>query len=236
MYVLGFLILHWYLSLFFQTIYLHRYCSHNMFKMPFWLDRLFYLGTFIFQGASFLNPRVYAVMHLEHHKFSDTEKDPHSPKYSQSVISMMHKTYKRFLFIEENIDSYDLKIKPWKSLDKLADSWSVRILIGTIYFLIYTQIVTQSWQYFLLPIHFIIGPIQGAIVNWCGHKYGYKNYRLEDQSFNTLPLDILLMGELYQNNHHKFPRSLNFKKRWFELDIGYLALYPLIILGLVKRS
>lgn len=224
------------MSLFFQTVYLHRYCSHNMFKMPYWLDRLFYLGTFLTQGASFLDPRVYAVMHQKHHKHSDTTEDPHSPVHSKNVMTMMWKTYKEFLHIQENIDTYKVGVKPWKTLDKIADSWWTRIVIGFIYFLIYRELVTANWQYALLPIHFIVGPIQGAIVNWCGHKYGYQNFSNNDHSFNTLPMDLFLMGELYQNNHHKFPQNLNFKTKWFEIDLGYLFLKPLLITKLVKRS
>lgn len=234
MYVLALLIIHWYLSLFFQTVYLHRYCSHNMFKMPFWLDRVFYFCTFLTQGASFLNPKVYAVMHLEHHKHSDTEKDPHSPMQAKNVMEMMIKTYKHYLDILNNLDSYKVRIKSWKSLDKFADSWSVRILFGVLYFAIYTQIITSPWQYLLLPIHFIIGPIQGAIVNWCGHKYGYQNYNSNDHSKNTLPIDLFLMGELYQNNHHQYPQRLNFKSKWFELDLGHLSLKPLKLVKLIR--
>jgi stearoyl-CoA desaturase (delta-9 desaturase) len=235
MYILLLLVIHWYTSLFFQTVYLHRYSSHNMFKLPFWLDRVFYFLTFLTQGASFLNPKVYAVMHLEHHKHSDTESDPHSPLFSKDVFRMMTKTYKHYLNILENIDSYNLKIKDWKSLDNFADSWITRIIFGFIYFQIYTQLVTETWQYIFLPIHFIIGPIQGAIVNWCGHKYGYRNFNLSDNSKNTLPIDFLLMGELYQNNHHQYPQNLNFKSKWYEIDFGYLLLLPVLVFIPTKK-
>ncbi len=234
MYIFLLLIGHWYLSLFFQTVYLHRYASHNMYKMPFWLDRTFYFLTFLTQGASFLNPKVYAVMHLQHHKHSDTVKDPHSPVHSSGVINMMIKTYNNYLEVLGKVDSYSLKIKSWKSLDKIADSWLTRFLFVGLYIFIYSQIVSQSWQYIFLPIHFVIGPIQGAIVNWCGHKYGYTNYNSSDHSKNTLPIDIFLMGELYQNNHHQYPQRLNFKSKWFEFDFGHLSLLPFKVLRLIK--
>ena len=32
---------------------------------------------------------------------------------------------------------------------------------------------------------------------------------LDDNSKNTLPVDFLMMGELYQNNHHKSPQKVN---------------------------
>jgi stearoyl-CoA desaturase (delta-9 desaturase) len=37
-----------------------------------------------------------------------------------------------------------------------------------------------------------------------------------------LPVDLLMMGELYQNNHHKTPNNRNFAHRWFEIDLGCL--------------
>jgi stearoyl-CoA desaturase (delta-9 desaturase) len=66
-----------------------------------------------------------------------------------------------------------------------------------------------------------MGPIQGAIVNWCGHKYGYRNFISIDQSKNTGPWGFFLMGELFQNNHHHDRADANFAKKWFEFDITY---------------
>ena len=62
MIILIFFFAHWYLSLFFQTFFLHRYTSHKMFKMtPFW-EKTFFLFTFIFQGSSFLHPAAYGII------------------------------------------------------------------------------------------------------------------------------------------------------------------------------
>ena len=70
----------------------------------------------------------------------------------------------------------------------------------------------------------MMGPIHGFIVNWFGHKRGYRNFdSLNDNSKNTLPLDFLMMGELYQNNHHYKPNNINFAVKWYEYDFGFLA-------------
>jgi stearoyl-CoA desaturase (delta-9 desaturase) len=53
----------------------------------FW-ERVFYLLAYLFEGASFLNPRAYALMHRAP-CFSDTEKDPHSPHFFIDVYQMM---------------------------------------------------------------------------------------------------------------------------------------------------
>ena len=42
------------------------------------------------------------------------------------------------------------------------------------------------WCSCCCPSHFMMGPIHGAIVNWCGHKYGYRNFDNGDDSRNTL--------------------------------------------------
>ena len=81
MIILGILIAHWYLSLFFQTFFLHRYASHKLYTMSLTWEKIFYIFTFITQGSSFLNPAAYAIMHRKHHVYADTLQDPHSPKY-----------------------------------------------------------------------------------------------------------------------------------------------------------
>jgi stearoyl-CoA desaturase (Delta-9 desaturase) len=79
-----------------------------------------------------------------------------------------------------------------------------------------------------------MGPLHGAIVNWCGHKYGYQNFNNGDHSKNSVPVDVFLMGELMQNNHHKAPSRVNFARRWFEIDPGYLILKLITVMGIIK--
>lgn len=92
MVIVVFFLAHWFLSLFCQTFFLHRYAAHKMFSMTKFWERAFYVATFVTQGSSFLNPRAYAIMHRMHHAYSDTEKDPHSPYYFRSMFMMMWRT------------------------------------------------------------------------------------------------------------------------------------------------
>ena len=226
MYILLFIFFHWYLSLFFQTFFLHRYASHNMFKMNKFWEKVFFFFTFIFQGSSFLNPAAYAIMHRRHHSFTDTEKDPHSPLFIKNIILFNIVTAKRYRELVENINQGKIKEKNlprWPFLEKLGESLLIRALFILIYFSFYYSFTTASWQYIFLPINIFMGPLHGFIVNWFGHKTGYRNFpELEDNSKNSLPMDFLMMGELYQNNHHKKPNDINFAVRLFELDFGFL--------------
>jgi len=218
-------IAHWYSSLFFQTVFLHRYASHQMFTMSKGWERVFFFLTFLTQGSSFLNPRAYAILHRLHHKHSDTEKDPHSPVFSKNIIKMNLDTVKHYESVRLNkkdYSKYDFDVPRWPLLEKIGDHWITRITFMGLYSLLYFEFATATWQYALLPIHFVMGPLHGSIVNWCGHRYGYTNDRkTKDNSKNTLPIDILMMGELFQNNHHSSPKNIKFSKRWFEIDPGY---------------
>ena len=226
--ILLFILLHWYLAAFCQTVYLHRYASHQMFTMTRFWERVFYVLTFITQGSSYLNPRAYALMHRMHHAYSDTTSDPHSPVFFKSPVRMMLNTLKVYL------DLYSNKIQPepkfeggypeWPVFDRWANLLGVRFLWIVAYIAFYVYFATAWWQFLLIPIHIFMGPIHGAIVNWCGHRYGYANHDNRDQSKNTLSVDLLTMGELMQNNHHRDTQRVNFAHRWFEWDPTYFLL------------
>jgi stearoyl-CoA desaturase (delta-9 desaturase) len=204
----------------------------------FW-EKFFYLFTYITQGSSYLSPRAYGVLHRMHHKYSDTDKDPHTPHQSTNAFSMMWKTkdiYNGILKGKEVDKSLTKDLPSWKLIESIGDSWISRVLWGTFYALIYIWFVpTDMWYLFLLlPIHFLMGPVHGAIVNWSGHMYGYQNFDNNDKSRNSLAIDVLMMGELYQNNHHKLPNRVNFGVKWFEFDPTYPIIRLLGWLGIIR--
>ncbi|WMJ73006.1 acyl-CoA desaturase [Cytophagaceae bacterium ABcell3] len=236
--ILIFFVAHWYLSLFAQTFFLHRYAAHQMFTMNRFWEKVFYIMTFIFQGSSFLSPRAYGIMHRLHHAYADTEKDPHSPKYSANLMDMMVKTkniYNDILKDKANVDEkFKKNIPNWDVMEKLGDNWYIRIAWGTLYVLFYVQFATAWWMFLLLPIHFLMGPVHGAIINWFAHKYGYINFKVNDTAKNLLPFDFLMMGEGYHNNHHKLGGRANFGVKWHEFDPAYPVILLFNLLGIVK--
>jgi stearoyl-CoA desaturase (delta-9 desaturase) len=120
--------------------------------------------------------------------------------------------------------------------DKKLSGWAISVGWGVLYTLVYMKLATHWWMFLLLPFHYVLGPIHGAIVNWAGHKLGYRNYASDDRSKNTLVVDVLTMGELFQNNHHKWSQSPNFAVRWFELDPSYQIMRVLHAVGIIDMS
>jgi stearoyl-CoA desaturase (delta-9 desaturase) len=181
-------------------------------------------------------------MHRLHHAYADTEKDPHSPAFSDGLMDMMWKTkniYNDILNDRAGIDpKFMTNVPNWKFMEWLGDRWISRLIWGTLYTLFYIQFATAWWQFLLLPIHYLMGPVHGAVINWFAHKFGYINFKVSDTAKNLLPLDFLMMGESYHNNHHKFGGRPNFGIRWFELDPTYPVILILNALGIIhlKRN
>ncbi|MEP7374049.1 MAG: acyl-CoA desaturase [Chitinophagaceae bacterium] len=226
--ILLFLVIHWYLSLFMQTFLQHRYAAHGAFSMSKFWERFFYITAYITQGSSYVSPRVYAIMHRMHHAYTDTDKDPHSPTYDSNLFKMMWRVrqvsngiYKR----KGEIEPRFLKNLPdWPLMDKIAHSTVSRLGWIALYVLVYVQFAPSGWWFLLLPIHILMVPIQGVIINWFAHKYGTVTFKMKNTSTNLFKVDMLMMGEAYHNNHHKNPSATNFGFRWFELDPTYAVI------------
>lgn len=227
--ILIFFVAHWYLSLFFQTFFLHRYAAHKAFTMSPFVEKVVYVFTWIFQGSNYLSPYGYGVMHRMHHAYADTENDPHSPTYDETIFKMMWKTKTIYSDLSNKRMVVEKRftegVPDWVAFDKFARSWPSRLFWGALYVAFYAQFATYWWLWLLLPIHFLMSPIHGAIINWFAHKYGYRNFTVGDTSKNFLPVDFLMMGESYHNNHHKFGSRANFGGiRWHEIDPTYVVI------------
>jgi stearoyl-CoA desaturase (delta-9 desaturase) len=240
MVIVGIFLTQWVLAAFVQSSFHHRYASHRMFTMGHFTERVFHVLAFLTQGPSYLSPRAYAILHREHHAFSDTELDPHAPGHAGNVVRMMWRTAKRYSAHFDRVSEPEARFlgdyPEWPAFERFASAWPTRLAWGILYTLLYVWLATAWWQFLLLPVHFFLGPTQGAIVNWCGHRYGYRNFRTRDGSRNFLPIDFVTLGELYQNNHHSASGRLNFAARRFEFDPTYAVLLMMSFLRLIRLA
>jgi len=237
--ILIFFVAHWYLSLFTQTFFHHRYAAHQMFTMSKGWEKVFQVLSFVFQGSSYLSANTYGILHRMHHAHADTELDPHSPKYDKNVFAMMWRTkviYSNIFYGRIKVeDKWKKDLPSWPVFERFADNWVIRILWGVFYIWFYVTFATQWWMFLLLTIHFVMGPFHGAIINWAAHKYGYVNFKVGDTSKNFLPFDFLMLGESYHNNHHKYGARANFGGvRWHEIDPIYIVIKIFEKVGIIK--
>ncbi|MCH8331773.1 MAG: acyl-CoA desaturase [Bacteroidetes bacterium] len=236
--ILLFIIAHWYGSLFIQTFFHHRYAAHQMFTMSKGWEKTFTILSFFAMGASYLSARVYGILHRLHHAYADTENDPHSPKYDANPFAMMWRTkniYHDILRDNMEIEERFTKDLPsFPSWERIADSWPVRLSWVAIYTAFYFFFATEWWMWMFLPIHYVMGPFHGLIINWFAHKVGYVNFKVDNTSTNLMAWDIFMLGEGYHNNHHKFSGRPNFAVKWFEFDPVYPFIALFNWLGIIK--
>jgi stearoyl-CoA desaturase (delta-9 desaturase) len=211
-----------------------------MFEMsPFW-EKTFFIFTYITQGSSYLSAYGYGVMHRMHHAYADTEKDPHSPKYDKTILSMMWRTKETYTDIFDKkveIESqFTNGVPHWEAFEKIAHSWISRLFWAAFYITFYIFFAEAWWVFLFLPMHFVMGPLHGVVINWFAHKFGYRNYEITNTSMNLLPFDFLMFGEGYHNNHHKDGTRANFGVKWYELDLAYPIIKAFDFIGIIKLN
>lgn len=195
------------------SVTFHRKLTHASYKTHPWITKIgTLLGTFSNTGSSI----VWVAIHMNHHRYTDTKDDPHSPS---------HQGLKTFLLTYDlNIDKVKWKMKhiimdPFhmflhKYYFAVLATWSlILFFIGGAYLMI-----------FLHWIPMIISGLMSNIVNYIGHKPswwgGYRRYNTNDNSVNNWLWAIPSWGETLHNNHHKRPYSWSHGERWYEIDIG----------------
>jgi stearoyl-CoA desaturase (delta-9 desaturase) len=227
----------WYLSLFTQTFFHHRYSAHGMFTMSKGAEKVFYVLSWLFQGSSFISPYYYGILHRLHHAHADTDKDPHSPIYSKNIFQMMWKTKTVYASFKDknNVDPKFAKNLPWWGfMEWLGDTWGSRIFFVGLYTTFFYFYANHWYLWLLLPVVILMSPVHGAIINWFAHKFGYVSQEVNDTSKNLLPLDVLMLGESYHNNHHKFGGRANFGHAWHEIDPVYQVIKVLSFFHVIK--
>lgn len=193
------------------TVTYHRLLSHKSFKTK----PLFYkvgslLGCFSASGS----PIAWVANHRKHHRFVDSDKDPHSPQH------------KSFWYVQ--LFSMFAEVQPKYAVDLMRDPYQVWLHKH------YESIVYLTWAavglVFGLPILaslFIVPAFLvwhgGSLVNNLGHLKtrlsGKKKFSTGDNSQNVPLLGVLVWGEGWHNNHHRCPSSPYLGNKG-QLDIG----------------
>ena len=193
-----------------MTMTYHKLLSHNSWPAPTWFR---YFGTFCATIGLTGSALPWVAIHREHHRYTDTEKDPHSPHhigwFRAHYLSMFSKVNIKYVS--------DLLRDPLMRFQHKY-YFVINIAYGVILYLIDPMAVVYAW---LVPAA-ILWNAGSSIVTF-SHMYGYKNNQLsKNQSKNNLLLSYLVWGEGLHDNHHARPLDPNFgSNKWYEFDISY---------------
>ncbi len=203
----------------------HRYFAHRTFKT----GRIFQFILALLGGFSSQQGALWwAAKHREHHKFSDTPQDSHSPK--QFGFWFAHIGW---VFSASKQHANLALVKDFEAYPELyflnKHYYLPPALLGFIVFLL----GGPSAFFFGFLVSTVITFHCTFAINSIAHVIGTRPYVTSDDSRNNFVLAILTLGEGWHNNHHYYQSSTRQGFMWWQIDITYYALRALALLGLV---
>ena len=203
---------------------LHRYFGHNAFKT----SRGFQFVLALFCASTFGDPIRFAGKHRLHHLYSDRENDTHSPR--QGFWFSWFGSHIDSRYTDEEICAQAQSLTRYPELMWLhRHSLTPGLILCLITFLIggFSGMAIGVLLGAALLLH------QSSAVNYICHRFGRRRFDTDDQSTNHLLVSLLVFGEGWHNNHHRYPVSARAGFRWWEIDMFYWVICFFEALGLV---
>ncbi|AUX36515.1 MULTISPECIES: acyl-CoA desaturase [Sorangium] len=215
----------YFVRMFAITAVYHRYFSHRSYRTSRGLQFLLaLLGT----TATQKGPLWWGGTHRVHHKYSDTERDVHSPL--RRGFWYAHIGW----WLGREHEELDLKrIPDFAGFPELRwlDRYHVVGPLGMIALLFalggYDAFL---WGYVVSTCALMHGTFT---INSLAHVFGSRRYATTDTSRNNFWLALITLGEGWHNNHHHYMSSANQGFFWWEIDVSFYILRGMEKLGLI---
>ena len=191
-----------------MTATYHRLLSHRSWKCPLWVE---YFGVFCATIGLTGSAIGWVAVHRKHHRFADTPKDPHSPKYKGFV-------YCQWLSMFESIELRyvaDLLKKPFYIFQH-KHYFTINLAYSLILYWLDPMAVIYAW---LVPACLLWNA--GSSIITFSHIFGKNEHRIQSRAGNIALLGILVWGEGWHNNHHYNEKDKCFASYWWQIDVGY---------------
>lgn len=208
----------------------HRLLTHRSFKAPKWLEyTLTVFGALAIQDDA---PKWVAT-HRIHHKFTETDQDPHStrPGFWWAQIGWI------LLGTANDHDEATLKkYVPDLMKDKfhatLAKYYYIPIIVSAFVLFAIGGWAMVLWGVF---VRVVVGWHTTWFVNSLAHIFGKRPFATNDDSTNNWFVALLTFGEGWHNNHHAFPTSARHGLKWYQFDMNWLTIRLFKKLGWAKQ-
>lgn len=217
------------------TIGLHRLLGHRAFTCPKAVEYFFVFGAYLaFHGS----PVWWATIHRAHHRYSDTELDPHTPMKGYFEAFSFYTEWKYPAHINPKVQSRDLLKDPVYNFLESRGDWKWGYALCVAICLAFRALLWVAFGPLVAGASLLGGFLAlnaPLILNIICHlsQYGYRNFQIADNSMNNWFMAIVCVGDGWHNNHHAVPGSSNMGLKRWEIDPSYLVLRGLKAVGLV---
>lgn len=227
------------LRMFAITGFYHRYFSHRTFRTS---RAVQFLAALIGAASVQRGPLWWAAHHRNHHRHTETARDPHSPRVHGFWRSHMGWFLTREGFRTDWSRIPDLaKYPELRWLDRFDTLVPVLLALGLYGLGALLERVAPGlgttgaqmlvWGFFISTTVLFHATVT---INSLAHRYGSRRFDTGDDSRNNLWLALLTFGEGWHNNHHFFPGTVRQGFRWWEIDLTWYGLTVLSWCGLVR--
>ncbi|BAP58145.1 fatty acid desaturase [Thioploca ingrica] len=213
------------------TIFLHRHQAHRALELHPITSHFFRFWIWLTTSTI---TKEWVAVHRKHHANCETPNDPHSPQIFgiKKVLWQGAELYAQAAHQPEILAKYGHGT-PNDWLEQkvyTGHAWLGITIMAVIDLLLFGVLGITVWavQMMWIPI------FAAGFINGLGHWWGYRNYECADASKNIVPWGIFIGGEELHNNHHTFASSAKLSSQWWEIDIGWLYIRLLQLIGLVK--
>ncbi len=235
-----------FLGIVYNTIWLHRYCSHVSFAFSkrhfamilFWLNPIFFMEEH------------YALPHRVHHSYPESALDPYGPHLGwlgsyfaipsiNTEISFedFKSVKKSLMHIPISFNRYD-QFKKYGCFEK-PSLFFLRMLFAQTFWLLFSFVLggmpfVFAWYSAVFVIVYLIRDF-----NWWGHGGNFRHWKKIGWEFDSKSSALnqyfygYIAGE-WHDNHHVFPMSTNTGFLRGQFDLAYLIIKILHRFKIVK--
>ena len=226
------------------TVGYHRLFTHRAFETNRMVQFvLAILGSMAVEGSLL----KWVALHRCHHQHSDTREAPHSPHEQgdgcRGVLRGLWHAHIGWFFAPDppNLSHYVKDLNQSRLLRATSSLFPLWVALGVLIPGALSGLLTGTWMGVLtgllwggLARIFLVHHVTWSINSIC-HLWGSQPFQTGDQSRNNFLFGILGLGEGWHNNHHAFPTSARFGRRWWQFDLGYWLISTLAVLGLASE-
>ena len=210
------------------TLAFHRYFAHRAFQMN---RGARFIWTLVGTAAMQKGPLWWAGHHVNHHRYSDRDGDPHSP-----AINGFYYAHIGWFLNDARHDRLE------------ASNPVIRDFSGA------PEIAWLERYYFVPPVVLAIvclaaGGLPGLVWGFClptvtlahatfaintiNHMFGSRRFQTRDESRNNPITAFFAAGEGWHNNHHRYQRAARNGFYWWEFDPTWYVIRAMSAVGLV---
>ena len=207
----------------------HRLLTHRGFKTPKVVE---YFLTLCGLLALEAGPIAWVVTHRIHHAHTDVPGDPHTPRDGSWWAHMGW-------VLTGTAQRYDKSVCNRYAPDLTSDPvhcWLEKLYYVPLILLGFLLLAVGGWPMLFCGIFLRVtfGLHATWLVNSATHLWGRKRFKTSDDSRNSWWVALLSFGEGWHNNHHAYPTSARHGLRWYEVDLNWLGIRALQLLGLAR--